>query len=258
MLNFKTVNSVFSIILISLICFSFYFPIPFYFYLLIGLIWLILTAIGSFNILLNYFLKAHHSNKNCATKSVAITFDDGPNKEFTPKALELLKKYNAKATFFCIGKNVEQYPNIANQIVDEGHVIANHSFNHSTNFGFLSTKKVVEEINNTNNSIFRITKKQVSLFRPPFGVTNPNIAKAIQKTKHQVIGWNVRSLDTVIKKETKILNRITKKIKAGDIILLHDTSEKTITVLEQLLLFLKEQKITAITVDELLNIKAYE
>ena len=102
--------------------------------------------------------------------------------------------------------------------------------------------------------IYGLINKKNNLFRPPFGVTNPNIAKAIKKTKHHVIGWSVRSLDTKIKDPKKILKRITKNLKKGDVILLHDTQERTVVVLEQLLLFLQEKQLAAITVDKLFTI----
>lgn len=259
MLTFKTVNSVCFLVLIGMISFHFIsFPIPFYYYILLFLVWLILTIIGSFNILLNYFLKAHSSNKSIKSNEIAITFDDGPHPKFTPKVLELLKKHNAKATFFLIGKNAKQYPEIVKKIIEDGHTIGNHTFNHSTNFGFLNTKQVIDELNQTDTIIASITNKKLHLFRPPFGVTNPSIAKAVKRTEHQVIGWNNRSLDTKLKQESKIFNRITRKLQKGDIILLHDTTQRTINVLEQLLQFTEKQNYTSVTVDRLLNLKAYE
>lgn len=258
MLNFKIVNSVSLFILTVLIYLHFFYNIPFYYFLIILLCWFTLTVIGSFNIKWNYFLTALHSNKKCNFQNISITFDDGPHPEFTPKVLALLKKHNAKATFFCIGKNILKHPEVFNKIIEEGHAIGNHTFNHSTSFGFLNTKQVSNEIELTDKAIFKTIQKKALLFRPPFGVTNPSISKSLSKTKHKVIGWNVRSLDTKIKEETKIIHRITKKLTSGDIILLHDTSQKTVNVLEQLLLILNEQNYKSITVDKLLNIKAYE
>ena len=98
----------------------------------------------------------------------------------------------------------------------------------------------------------------MKLFRPPFGITNPSIAEAIQQEKKQVIGWNIRSLDSVINDEKKILNRIKNKISPGAVILLHDTSKKSIAVLKQLLLFLYENNYQSVTVDTLFDIDAYE
>lgn len=258
MLNFKTVNSVSILLLLGIFIGSFFYSISYYYFGFILLTWLTTTTIGSFNILWNYFVKGYHSNPSIKTNSVAITFDDGPHPEFTPKALDLLKQHNVKATFFCIGKHVEEYPEIVKRIHDEGHTIGNHTYNHATNFGFMNTQQVVDEIQQTDSSIFKIINKKPLLFRPPFGVTNPSVAKAIKTTQHYLIGWNNRSLDTVIKSEEKILKRITKKIKPGDIILLHDTSDKTINVLERFLINLQDKNYSSTTIDVLLNTKPYE
>ena len=112
---------------------------------------------------------------------------------------------------------------------------------------------MIEEIEKCDEVISRIGNIKSNLYRPPFGVTNPNIAKAISKTQKKSIGWNVRSLDTVIDDEKKIYNRITKNLKPGSIILLHDTSEKTYHVLVELLLFLKRENYSTFTVDSMIN-----
>ncbi|UQB67638.1 polysaccharide deacetylase family protein [Epilithonimonas zeae] len=194
---------------------------------------------GSFDIQLKYFINSI-TQKKTKIKEVALTFDDGPT-EFTPKFLDILKENNIKATFFCIGKQIEKFPETFQRIIAEGHIIGNHTYSHSNNTGFLSSPKMIEEIEKCDEVIFRIGNIKTNLYRPPFGVTNPNIAKAISKTQKKSIGWNVRSLDTVIDNEKKIYHRITKNLKPGSIILLHDTSEKTYLVLVELLLFLKRE-----------------
>lgn len=208
---------------------------------------------GSFDITLRYFVNSF-IHKITKIKEVALTFDDGPT-EFTPKFLDLLKEKNIKATFFCIGKQIEKYPEIFQRIISEGHTIGNHTYSHSKNTGFLSTSKMIEEIEKCDEVMLKIGNIKTNLYRPPFGVTNPNIAKAIKKTKKNSIGWNVRSLDTVIIDEKKILRRVTKDLKKGSIILLHDTSEKTYQVLVELLLFLEREKYSTFTVDSLIKLK---
>ena len=202
---------------------------------------------GSFDIQLGYFVNSF-THKRTKIKEVALTFDDGPT-EFTPKFLDILKENNIKATFFCIGKQIEKYPETFQRIIAEGHTIGNHTFSHSNNTGFLSTQKMIEEIEKCDEMILKVGNIQTDLYRPPFGVTNPNIAKAIKKTQKKSIGWNVRSLDTITENEKKIYKRITKNLKKGSIILLHDTSEKTCNVLVDLLLFLKDKKYSTFTVD---------
>ncbi|MCY0969851.1 polysaccharide deacetylase family protein [Chryseobacterium wangxinyae] len=206
---------------------------------------------GSFDIQLRYFIKSI-THKRTKTKEVALTFDDGPT-EFTPKFLDLLKENNIKATFFCIGKQIEKYPETFQRIIAEGHSIGNHTFSHLNNTGFLSASKMIDEIKKCDEVMLKIGNIKTDLYRPPFGVTNPNIAKAIKKTNKKSIGWNMRSLDTVIDDEEKIYKRITKNFKKGSIILLHDTSEKTYNVLVELLLFLEREKYSTFTIDSIIK-----
>lgn len=208
---------------------------------------------GSFDIELGYFVNSI-THKRTKIKEVALTFDDGPT-EFTPKFLDLLQEYEIKATFFCIGKQIEKYPGTFERIIREGHTIGNHTFSHSNNTGFLSTPKMIAEIEKCDEIISGTGHIKTDLYRPPFGVTNPNIAKAIRKTDKKSIGWNIRSLDTVINDEKKIYKRVTGKIKPGGIILLHDTSEKTYHVLLDLLLFLRDKKYSTFTIDSIINSK---
>ena len=188
---------------------------------------------------------------------IALSFDDGPTK-FTPRILKILEKNNAKATFFCIGKQIDQYPEILVELHRLGHHVGNHTYNHSAQNGFYSAKKIQEEIDSTDQLISKIIAQKPKLFRPPFGVTNPHIAKAITQTKHHVIGWNIRSLDTVIEDEKKLYNRITRQIKPGSIVLMHDTSDKTANVLEQLFVFLQQENYKVVPLNELLKIDVYE
>ncbi len=188
---------------------------------------------------------------------VSITFDDGPNTEITPKVLQLLKHYNAKATFFCIGKQVEKHPTILKDIVSEGHGIGNHTYTHSRFFGFMGFDGVMAELKKTNALVQKVTGLEMKLYRPCFAVTNPQIEKAVNSLKLSSIGWNVRSLDTTPRPASMILKRVTSRVSKGDIILLHDTSEKTVAVLEQLLLFLQQNNLQSVPVDKLLQLKAY-
>ncbi len=208
---------------------------------------------GSFDITLGYFVNSI-THKRTKIKEVALTFDDGPT-EFTRNFLDLLKENNMKATFFCIGKQIEKHPETFRRMIEEGHSIGNHTYSHSNKIGFLSTLKMIEEIEKCDKAISEFGNLTTDLYRPPFGVTNPNIAKAIKSTKKNSIGWNVRSLDTVVTDEKKILRRVTKDLKKGSIILLHDTSEKTYNVLVELLLFLEREKYSTFTVDSLIKLK---
>jgi len=257
MLNFKSVNIAASLILIGLVITYSIYGFSFWYIILFLFAWLLLTIAGSSFVGWNYHFKSLNSNPKIQENHIAITFDDSPNPKFTPKVLELLNKHQAKATFFCIGKHIEAYPEIFKSIIEQGHTIGNHTYSHPNNFGFLSTEKVVSELNRTNTIIKEQTGLESLLYRPAFGVTNPKIKRALKITGLQSIGWSKRSLDTTNLNKEKVLSRITKNLKKGDIILLHDSSEKTIAVLEQLLLFLQQQKIESVTIDSLFKIKPY-
>jgi len=257
MLTFKTVNITTAVAFLILLAAHYFFKIPLWTYFLLAFISLFITMLGSGLIQWNYHIISFHSNKSITEKQVAITFDDGPNLEFTPKILHLLNKYNAKATFFCIGKHIEDYPELFKNIIDQGHTVGNHTYSHAINFGFFKTHKVISELQKTNAIVKGLTGLSMNLYRPAFGVTNPRIKKALKIIGLQSIGWNIRSLDTTSRDSKKVLLRITKKISKGDVILLHDTSLKTALILEQLLLFLQQQKMESVTIDSLFKIKPY-
>jgi len=220
------------------------------------LFWLSFTTWGVFDIRLGYFIKTY-SRLVTKEKKIAISFDDGPH-EITPKILDVLQKYNCKASFFCIGNQIDSFPDVLKRIASEEHIVGNHSNSHSNFFGFFSTEKVLKELHLTNQKIEKIIGKKPTLFRPPFGVTNPSIARASKKLNFNVIGWNIRSLDTIIDSDSKLFERVKKKVRPGGVILFHDTSEKTVIVLERLLLFLQSENYQVVTVDKLLNLQAYE
>ncbi|NKQ39256.1 MAG: polysaccharide deacetylase family protein [Methanosarcinales archaeon] len=258
MLKFKTINALFIIFLIVFILLKIDNNISNWWLILFVFIWLVLTIIGSFHIRWNYFLKANHKNYQVDKNVIALTFDDGPNPEYTLKVLALLKKYNAKATFFCIGKNVESNPEILKEIVKEGHLIGNHSYNHQNSFGFLSTKKVMVELEKTKEIVKNTVNLEINFFRPPFGVTNPNIAKAVKKLDLNTFGWSVRPYDTVAKDVEITYQKIISKIKKGDVLLMHDSNELSVVVLEKVLTYFDENNFRTITLDKLFNLKSYE
>ena len=257
MLTHKVNTLFFTAVIIGLTALSFFVYIVWWVFIIPVILWVFITGIGSTFIRLNYHLKALCSQKNPVGNQIAVTFDDGPT-PYTEKVLELLEQYNAKATFFCIGRQIDKYPEIVKEIIDNGHTAGNHTYNHASDIGLYAKKRMIEEITSANAIIKKATGKEALLFRPPYGITNPNIAAAVRQTGHHVIGWNIRSLDAVLTDEEHILSRIKNNLAPGSIILLHDTSQKTVNVLEQLLVFLSQNKYEMVTVDRLLNIKAYE
>ncbi|MDQ8011296.1 MAG: polysaccharide deacetylase family protein [Flavobacterium nitrogenifigens] len=231
--------------------------INFLWFLGIIIIWIGINAFGSSRISSNYHVKAFCSNPLETEKKIALTFDDGPS-IYTLEVLELLKKYNAKATFFCIGKNIETHPEILQKVIDEGHLVGNHSYSHSKFFDFYNSDKIREELQKTDALLEKFTSKKINFFRPPYGVTTPSIRRALKVTGHKTIGWNIRSLDGGTTDVELILNRIKKRVSPGGIVLLHDTGEHSVLVLEQFLQFLQQNNYEVVSIEELLNLNAYE
>jgi len=257
MLNFKYVNIITILFLIVFLLLRISLDISFWWLFRIIMLWLILTSVGSFHIRWNYFMNALHNNSKVGRDVIAITFDDGPHPEFTPQAIELLKKYDAKATFFCIGKNAEKYPELVKNMLSEGHVIGNHSYSHINSYGFLSLKEVLSDIQQGQEVFKRITNLKLQFFRPPFGVTNPNISKAVKKLNLKTFGWRIRSFDTIAKDPDKVFRKISSKIQKGDIILLHDSSQLSMEILEKLLQLLQNNNLKSVTLERLFNLRAY-
>ena len=138
-------------------------------------------------------------------------------------------------------------------MVQDGHVIGNHSWMHSSLFPMQSSKRIRSSLLETRRTIEEVTGVPNPLFRPPYGVTNPPIAKALKGLSFKVIGWSVRSLDTKNEPVEVVFKRIQSKIKGGDIILLHDTSKNIIPLLNKLLPWLKSMNYELVTVDELMK-----
>lgn len=219
------------------------------------LLLLIFAIYASANVCSQVYLKTHCKGKG-KEKRIAISFDDGPHPEITVKIHQLLKKHAVTATFFCKGSMVRAHPEILKAADDAGHIIGNHSYAHGWNFGFLSKKKVEKDIRKTNVIIHKTIGKSPLLFRPPFGVTNPPIGKAMRKLKMQAVGWTVRSMDTSLPKD-KVLKKVNKRISAGAIFLFHDNQSKTPEILEGFLQAVKEKGFTVVSLPEILEINAY-
>lgn len=159
--------------------------------------------------------------------SVYLTFDDGPTPEITQWTLLLLKKYNAKATFFCIGNNVEKYPEIFNSVIQQGHAIGNHTFNHlngwktETETYIKNAKQCEIRISNQQSEINNLKSK---LFRPPYGKIKSKQAKKLMELGYKIIMWDVLSadFDSSITRE-KCLNNVISNVQSGSIIVFHDS-----------------------------------
>ncbi len=193
-----------------------------------------------------------------ADKVVALTFDDGPDADSTPRVLDLLKRYDVRATFFVVGEQARQNPELIHRMVAEGHTVAGHSYYHLPQSTLWSSQRYTEELFRCNDVVARLTGLRMRLYRPPFGVTNPPIARAVKNLGLIPVGWSVRSLDTMTKDTDRVVDRVMRGLRGGDVILLHDRLENSEELLEKLLTALRTQHYTTATVDELFKIEAYE
>jgi peptidoglycan/xylan/chitin deacetylase (PgdA/CDA1 family) len=182
--------------------------------------------------------------------SVYLTFDDGPIPEVTPWVLDELKKYNAKATFFCIGENVQKHPEIFQRILSEGHSVGNHTFNHLNGWK-TATSEYIENVDKAegqmgNKSKFKIQDSR--LFRPPYGKLTSKQAKILQRKGFKIVMWDIISYDYDANTSSeKCLQNVLKNIKPGSVIVFHDSlkAEKKLRfVLPKVLQFLIEKELS--------------
>jgi len=167
-------------------------------------------------------------------KVVSLTFDDGPCTQ-TPAILDVLKKHDLQAAFFVIGRNISGNEEILDRIAREGHLIGNHTFSHTPWFHFYSSGKMLLDLEKNADIIGNVTGQQVQWFRPPYGVGNPMLAKAVEKTGYKVMGWSLRSYDTSSNNSEKVLERVKRLLKPGVVILLHDRCPNTPGVVEEII-----------------------
>ena len=169
-------------------------------------------------------------------KKVFLTFDDGPTPEITEWVVAQLKKYNFKATFFCIGNNIAKHLELFNQLITEGHAIGNHTFNHVKGWN-TPNKTYLKEVENCEEEIKKASIKHIpsKLFRPPYGKIKPSQSRKLRKLGYKIIMWDVLSADykQTITKE-KCLENVVKNVESGSVIVFHD-SIKAFTNLEYVL-----------------------
>ena len=188
----------------------------------------------------------NHGNK------VFLTFDDGPTPEITEWTLKQLKNYNAKATFFCIGNNIEKHPEIFKKIIKEEHAIGNHTFNHLKGWE-TANEEYIENVNKCAETIYQLNTEHCQLFRPPYGKIKPSQSRIIRKLRYKIIMWDVlsRDFDKTITPE-KCLDNVFKNVQSGSIIVFHDSkkAEQNLRyVLPKTLAFLKEKGFVCAKID---------
>jgi polysaccharide deacetylase family sporulation protein PdaB len=191
-------------------------------------------------------------------KLIALTFDDGPNPVYTPQILDILNQYQAKATFFVLGKRVQHFPEIAIREVNEGHEIANHTFDHHF-LKHMSPEKLKEEIRQTQEVIFDITEQIPRVFRPPGGFYNDALLDLAREDHFTVVMWSWYQDTKDWKKPgvKKIVETVLNNVHNGDIILFHDLEgdcSQTVEALKIILPRLKEQGYRFVTVSDLMRL----
>jgi peptidoglycan-N-acetylglucosamine deacetylase len=256
MLNFKNTNIAFIIIIVIIAGLATRYPVPVYVYLLTAFVYSLFLFYGSYYVGSNFFMKVLCSAHTDAME-IAISFDDGPAPAHTAEILEILRSNKVPAAFFCIGKNIAGNELLLQQIKADGHIIGNHSYSHHFWFDMFSTKKMMADTQQMSEAVNRTIGLRPLLFRPPYGVTTPNMRKVMDKTGYTAIGWNIRSLDTVIKEEEKLLEKITSKLQPGAIVLLHDTSTTTLAILPCFIAAARSKGYTFVSIDKLLNVQPY-
>ena len=182
-------------------------------------------------------------------KVVALTFDDGPDGNTTPQALDILAKYKIKATFFVQGKNIAGNEAILKRMQSEGHEVGNHSWNHPI-LTKLSLEDAKKQLTDTEDAITKVLGKSSKLMRPPYGAISDDIRNSLDL---RFIMWDVDSLDWKSKNEAAILTEIQHQTSDGAIILMHDIHQPSVNSLPKVIEYLQGQGYSFVTVSELLN-----
>ncbi|MGA8221149.1 MAG: polysaccharide deacetylase family protein [Candidatus Acidiferrales bacterium] len=190
--------------------------------------------------------------------AMALTFDDGPNPAVTPALLNLLERYNAKATFFLIGKHVRAVPALANEIAGGSHTIGNHTETHP-NLIFLSPRRIAEELERCDDAITSATGRPVRWMRPPYGFRGPQLNSVVRRREGAgVVMWSATAYDWKPQPPERLIKRL-RHARGGDIVLLHDADHRvlegdrhhTVAALEYWLPRWKDAGIRFLSLDEL-------
>ncbi len=189
-------------------------------------------------------------------KVIALTFDDGPWPESTAQVLNILKQNDVKATFFVVGQNVKNYPELVKRLVAEGHTIANHTWHHW--YHFMNPQTAAYEIDNTTNLIFQLTGVKTNMFRPPGGNMHNGVAAYARNSKYAIIMWSSDSLDYSRPSVPRLINNVFRAAKPGGIVLMHDgggNRSQTVQALPTIIANFRKQGYSFVTVPELLEMQ---
>ena len=179
---------------------------------------------------------------------VALTFDDGPSPKYTPELLDGLKKRGIKASFFLLGKNIEDNRDLVERMEEEGHLIGNHTYNH-VKLDELSETCAKQEILKTNNKIYEVTGKYPQYMRPPYGAWKKNLELGVEMLP---VFWDIDTLDWKSKNVTEIIGKVMQQISDHDIILMHDYYETSVEAALQIVDRLQQEGYEFVTVEDLI------
>lgn len=181
-------------------------------------------------------------------KKIALTFDDGPDAEYTPMLLDGLAERGVKVTFFVIGRQAQENPELMQRIVDEGHLIGNHTYSH-VDIRNMTETAAKEEIKKANNVIAQFTGEEPSFMRPPFGSGSNKLEKELEMI--QVL-WTIDTMDWSCKNEAKICSTVYKEVEENSIILMHDEYPATVRAALSIIDQLHKEGYEFVTVDEII------
>lgn len=153
---------------------------------------------------------------------VALTFDDGPDPEITPRVLDALDRAGARGTFFCVGRRAQAHPGLVREIARRGHAVENHSQDHSTAFGWYGPERLRREIGAAQEALAALAGRAPAFFRAPFGVRNPFVDPVLARLGLTYVSWTRRGYDTVDADPSRVARRLAGRLEAGDVLVLHD------------------------------------
>ncbi len=194
-------------------------------------------------------------------KVVALTIDDGPHPTFTPKILDVLDKYHVKATFFMIGKKMNEYPDVARDVVRRGHAVGNHTYTHPHNIERDTQAQVIRELDSCEQVIERLTGSRGHLFRPPRGLIDGSVFTIASEEGYTTVLWSICADHHDAPTPVLMAKRVLDNIRPGGIILLHDGETgirwKDVAATPLIIKELQERGYRFVTVPELLKVKRH-
>jgi peptidoglycan/xylan/chitin deacetylase (PgdA/CDA1 family) len=195
------------------------------------------------------------------SKKLALTYDDGPNDPHTLRLLEVLAKHNVRATFFMIGRYVQQQPQIAREVAKAGHVVGNHTFTHP-NLIFVSELQARVQMQECERALAHAVGEHSRLFRPPFGGRRPVSLRVARSLGLEPVMWNVTGWDWKATSADYIFGKVSRQIRGGDVILLHDGGHQemgtdrshTVAATDRLIESYKAEGYEFVTVEEMMGV----